>query len=712
MENQSDHLVGSDVVPPAGETSNDVSISEQHDYHDKRLFFVGSEDGEVGDDIPVNENYHVPVPLSPDAEVSFSDETTDNDDNNNNTRNSMTSNNTATNNKPRRTFTTRLQQKVHEHFFRSSKDEHGALDNNSTSTATSAFTGNDMIGGRSDPPASQVSAIDSASAVSSVISSLPPDAMNPVPKPQLQPQLRPRPQSQPKSNTDKRTREGDVEEMSAAPPSIGASRGSFEDDQYEAAPPPSTTQAKAAYEVLARLQSNYNKNIGMRRGIVASPSSVSQEEEARSVASQKSNVRFEFNDPKGDVETLKREKSVKWKQKMRIAQEKKRQERKSFDETSKQSNTSNALGMAGKALISCVMAEVEHVSLLKTLTTCGGEPADGEDSVFAYSEAESASSRSYSGSEEDDESNPHSRGRSRRRDRNTRRPSVDSSNASSTVDPSTIASTTVYGTEASGTHTRNGKRNDGLSQGPSETVLSSDNVSSPPTDVAAYNGMIGEGSMRHRSMVGRGKENNIKTAPSFTKAFIVKMEHIGARMLWHKQASVMNPATLVMFLKKGHRCSDGTHCGPRLVWSEIEEENGQSTRSFSIDLFDIASVQRADPLQLENFPFAIPGRTISINLKTDGENDRLIFEGASQDDAERMVRGLKLVVARMARNLVMGNMEIGCELLDLAERNVSSERRKDSNSMSPRSAMEFDWSRVMDDATEKLLESALQTTYV
>ena len=709
MENHSDHLVGSDVVDPAGETSNDVTISEQHDYHDKRLFFVGSEDGEVGDNTPVNGKDQSPTPVtptSPDAKQSFSDEKTHNDDNNND--------------KPRPTFTTRLQQKVHEHFFRSSKDENDVRDNNSTSTATSAFTGHDLIGGRSDPPASQVSAVDSASAVSSALSSLPPDTMTPVPQshfqvqPQPQPQPRIQPRLQPKSTPDRGANESEsyVEETSDSPPTIEDSRGGVEDEQYEAAPPPSATQAKAAYEVLARLQSNYNKNIGMRRGIITSPSSVSQEEEVRSVASQKSNVRFEFNDPKGDVETLKRDKSVKWKQKMRIAQEKKRQERKANDETSKQNNTSNALGMAGKALISCVMAEVEHVNLLKTFTTCGGEPADGEDSVFAYSEAESASSRSYSGSEEDDESNPLSRGRSRRRERNSRRPSIDSSNASSTIDPSTIASTTVYGTEASGTPSRKGNKNDEQSQGPSETILSSDNVSSPPTDVAAYNGMIGEGSMRHRSMAGRGRQNNVKTGPSFTKAFIVKMEHIGARMLWHKETSAMNPATVVMFLKKGHRCSDGTHCGPRLVWSETEEENGQRSRSYSIDMFDIASVQRADPLQLENFPFAIPGRTISINLKTDGENDRLIFEGASQDDAGRMVRGLRLVVARMARNLVIGNMEIGCELLDLVDGNVSSERPKDSSSMSPRSAMEFDWSRVMDDATEKLVGSALQTTYV
>jgi hypothetical protein len=488
----------------------------------------------------------------------------------------------------------------------------------------------------------------------------------------------------------------------------------------DSAPPPSTAQAKAAYEVLAKLQANYDQNINMKRSVVTSPSLVSQEEEVFSNASQ-SQVRFELNDPKADIETLKREKSIKWKQKMRIAQEKKRREQKGFDDASNQ-GTSNALGMAGKALISCVLAEVQHANLLKTLTTCGGDVVDGEDSVYAYSEAESGSSRSFSGSEEDDESNPKSRGRSKRREGKVRRqPSVDSSNASSTLNPSTVCSTTVTATEASVTPSRNASRmNRQQEQGPVKTVLSSDNVSQPPTDVAAYNGMIGEGSMRHDTTTGRGRENSVKNGPSFAKAFIAKMEHIGARMLWHRETSVMNPATVVMFLKKGHRCSDGTHCGPRLVWSEVKEDSvngGQNKRiqgrTYSVDMFDIASVQRADPLQLENFPFAIPGRTICVNLKTDGANDRLIFEGTSQDDAGRLLRGLRLVVARMARNLVMGNMEVGCELLDLVDENRRLGKHKGSDTgsavRSPRSAMEFDWSRAMDDATEKLLDSALQT---
>lgn len=174
----------------------------------------------------------------------------------------------------------------------------------------------------------------------------------------------------------------------------------------------------------------------------------------------------------------------------------------------------------------------------------------------------------------------------------------------------------------------------------------------------------------------------------------------------------MNPTTVTMELKKGHRCPDGTHCGPLLVWSEIEDENGDHggtkkhySPTYGVSLFDIGSLERADPLQLENFPFAIPGRTICLNVKTAGGSDRLIFEATSEDDASRMVRGMKLVVARLARNLVMGNLEVSCELLDLVDGDgrfgIGSPNR------SRRSAMEFDWSRAMDDVAEQLIETTL-----
>jgi hypothetical protein len=688
---------------PAG-AGGDVIISQQHDYHDKRLFFVGGSESPDNDyeggrvtttstmmtsttvmDAPVATKQTTNTTM-----MTFSDEKKDNNDDDgaadvddDGVDVGIQGGSTI----PHMTFITKLQQKVHEHFFSSSKD--GLLD----SARSSAFSRTETVETslRSDPPASKVS--DSSSAVSSLAE----DRTNNWPN------------LPPTNNTITSTSRDDLGPSTSPPP-------------------PSPTQARAAYEVVARLQleaARRNKQ-GFEKSKGRAKDSTVEEEAPTTTITEQSNVRFklaEKSTTKTDMD-IKREKGMKWKQKMKIAQAQKRKERKALDEASTPVASDNPLRDTGKALIACVLDEVEHTSFLKTFTQCGGDLADGDESVYAYSEP---SSRSESGSDEDEESNvPNRRGRSRGRQRNMRKPSVDSSNASSTVDQSTVDSTTVAGTEASLTPSRHTNNDDRRMQGPSKTTLSSDNVSSLPTDAAAYhNGKIGDDSTKpayvsptlHSSSATPTLDPhaNIRKGPSFAKAFIAKMEHIGGRMLWHKETSVMNPATVVMVLKKGHRCPDGTHCGPRLVWSEAQDDNvdnGKSKRNqgpiYGINLFDIALVERADPLQLENFPFAIPGRTFCLNLK-DGRNERLIFEGTSEDDAARMVRGLRLVAARMARNLVMGNLEISCEMLDLADGDGRFGRRKGnemgSTGRSPRSAMEFDWSRAMDDATEKLLEA-------
>jgi hypothetical protein len=114
-------------------------------------------------------------------------------------------------------------------------------------------------------------------------------------------------------------------------------------------------------------------------------------------------------------------------------------------------------------------------------------------------------------------------------------------------------------------------------------------------------------------------------------------------------------------------------------------------------------LRKADTLELENFPFAMPGRTICLLLKN---GNCFIFEASTEDDAFRFVRGIRWVVARLAFNLVIGNLDVSCELLDVG-------LADNENLNSPRSAvMEFDWSIAMDDVTHYLVEKALPSTII
>jgi len=167
-------------------------------------------------------------------------------------------------------------------------------------------------------------------------------------------------------------------------------------------------------------------------------------------------------------------------------------------------------------------------------------------------------------------------------------------------------------------------------------------------------------------------------------------------MLWHQETSLMNPSNVTIRLRKGYRLPDGTYCAPRLIWTDLRRD-----QNYGFGIFDIRSLNHASIAHLHNFPYAIPGRSVLLHLKN---STSFIFEAGTEEDAVRLVRGLRSAIARLSYNLVIGNLDVSCELLDLGP-GMEPKRKQRSG------YLEFDWSRAMDDVTEQLIENAVSSTF-
>jgi hypothetical protein len=423
-------------------------------------------------------------------------------------------------------------------------------------------------------------------------------------------------------------------------------------------------------------------------------------------------VRYKFVAVNKSPSQIKKEKQKKWKQKMKIAQERKLQEKKALDEGS----TIDAGGQFGRAVISCVLDNVEKADFFKKFTRCGDLVED--ESVFE--EAWSAASSVATSDEDVSNVREVPRGRSQvpRRTSESSASSMSRGSSISTTDqegsPSPPASEKFDAKPRSDSAPRS---NAVASQAPMKPAADSfGRVSSPvnqsqvshlpdallsPTQSPPSRQSIITSSVypSHRASCSRHSASTMTTRPpapsrerNFIHDFMDDIKSMGESMLWHQETSVMNPTMIAIHLKKGFRCFDGTFCAPRLTWKD--EKRGDD---YDVDLFDIVSLKKADTLELANFPYAMPGRTVCMKIST---GRWFIFEARSEEDAYRFVRGVRWLVSRLAFNLVIGNVDVSCELLDLGLVQESS------------SVMEFDWSRAMDDVADQLVEKTLLTTMI
>lgn len=182
----------------------------------------------------------------------------------------------------------------------------------------------------------------------------------------------------------------------------------------------------------------------------------------------------------------------------------------------------------------------------------------------------------------------------------------------------------------------------------------------------------------------------------FIRQFIATATTEGFLLLSHMKnpfKALCRPSKNAVFIRRGAQSSSGKFVGPKLVWKEIKgNEEGE------IDLFAIRSIEKATVLELENYPYALPRR--SLFLRLDNGLD-YVFEAKSEADALHFVHGMRWIIARLAFNLIIGNVSVSCELLDVGEKAMIDDRY----GMFPRSVNEETrWVVAMNEATTHLVQ--------
>ena len=393
----------------------------------------------------------------------------------------------------------------------------------------------------------------------------------------------------------------------------------------------------------------------------------------------------------------KKERRKQWKKKAKIAQAKqrKKQLRDEYTVGTDSYNSSN------NPIIGCVLDNVERTDVFKRLSQCTGGIYN-RDAQFECDYGSSSSDSDDESTTEDDTTEDDFGARSRQRQRNRIKDkkkwenhSLDSSSVDTTI-PEEMTTSYLVSDDGSDHHDDNVRN---LSR--SELNQSLENRSD-----LAFAGFSSVYSGRASTATSGSKTSRINhttmnrllmksiDSPGFEKAFLHDMESKGESMLWHQDTSSIDPTTVLLRLKKGHRLPNGSYCSPRLIWTDVRKK-----QNHGFEIFDIRSLDHASMVNLKDFPYAIPGRSVLVYLNN---SDTFIFEAATEMDMVRFVRGMRLVIARLTRSLVMGNLEGSCELLDM-------EDPKRSRQASFRNS-EIDWSRAMDDVTDAMIDNALVST--
>lgn len=121
-----------------------------------------------------------------------------------------------------------------------------------------------------------------------------------------------------------------------------------------------------------------------------------------------------------------------------------------------------------------------------------------------------------------------------------------------------------------------------------------------------------------------------------------------------------DPVQTLVFIESGFIQEDGDYAGPKLAWYSQEGDP-----LGAVDLLNIESLESATPLQLQDYPFAMPGNSLILRLHSKVGTD-LVLESPNSAETRRFIHGLRWVVARMAFNMIIGNPTVTCELLDVS----------------------------------------------
>jgi hypothetical protein len=124
-------------------------------------------------------------------------------------------------------------------------------------------------------------------------------------------------------------------------------------------------------------------------------------------------------------------------------------------------------------------------------------------------------------------------------------------------------------------------------------------------------------------------------------------------LMWHptqnEEDSNLRPICAKVWIESGVYLSDGTFLLPKLTWSKASQEDDSQQTLEKLDLLDVCRICTTKKVNRHQHPFAVTQKSFFIET----QRDLFVFQAQSTEERDRVVYGLKLVVARLASLLML-----------------------------------------------------------
>eukprot|EP00978_Attheya_sp_CCMP212_P033560 scaffold135859_cov63-Attheya_sp.AAC.3 len=135
-------------------------------------------------------------------------------------------------------------------------------------------------------------------------------------------------------------------------------------------------------------------------------------------------------------------------------------------------------------------------------------------------------------------------------------------------------------------------------------------------------------------------------------------------LLWHPTQSMeknsLSPVCVKLWVELGSRFG-GTYVQPKLMWVpahegklEKKQLNISEKMPEAVQLLDVCRVLAATEVDRDLYPLAYKARSFFVETIS----DVFLFEAESASERDRFVHGMKLVIARLASQLIVGDSQV------------------------------------------------------
>ena len=142
-------------------------------------------------------------------------------------------------------------------------------------------------------------------------------------------------------------------------------------------------------------------------------------------------------------------------------------------------------------------------------------------------------------------------------------------------------------------------------------------------------------------------------------------------LMWHPTQSKENPnrspICVKAWIESGVYLVDGTFLLPKLSWTKASEDDnnkGQQPKQAlkKFDLLEVCRICPTERIDRKKHPFALASKSFYIETGS----DVYLMEAQNGEERDRIVYGLKLVIARLASLLMLRDMRAADEFFGLS----------------------------------------------